>query len=237
MVDAYSPRVRRPAVHRRRPRRPLRPQGRPAARPADLPRPARCSPPCSARSEGVIIGRAVMGFGAAFVMPSTLSILTNVFPPDERTRAIAIWAGVSRRRRRHRPDRQRLPARALLVGLGVPRQRARHPRRADRRAHPAPQVERPRAGAGSTRSARCCRSPAWSRSCTPSSRRPATAGAAPRRLAWFAAAAVFIGGFVLVGAPQQAPDARPALVQGPALQRGVGRRSCSSSSPCSGCSS
>ena len=46
-------------------------------------------------SEGVIIGRAVMGFGAAFVMPSTLSVLANVFPRDERTRAIAIWAGVS----------------------------------------------------------------------------------------------------------------------------------------------
>src|SRR5215213_9658522 len=28
----------------------------------------------------VIAGRSVMGFGAAFVMPATLSILTNVFP-------------------------------------------------------------------------------------------------------------------------------------------------------------
>ena len=43
----------------------------------------------------VVAGRAVMGFGAAFVMPATLSILTNVFPPHERGRAIAIWAGVS----------------------------------------------------------------------------------------------------------------------------------------------
>lgn len=39
--------------------------------------------------------RAVMGLGAALVMPSTLSILVNVFPPHERTRAIAIWAGVT----------------------------------------------------------------------------------------------------------------------------------------------
>jgi MFS family permease len=39
--------------------------------------------------------RALMGVGAAFIMPSTLSILVNVFPPDERTRAIAIWAGVT----------------------------------------------------------------------------------------------------------------------------------------------
>ncbi len=43
----------------------------------------------------VIASRAVMGLGAAFVMPSTLSILTNVFPAGERPRAIAIWAGIS----------------------------------------------------------------------------------------------------------------------------------------------
>ena len=40
--------------------------------------------------------RGVQGFGAAFIMPATLSILTNVFPdPNERARAIALWAGVS----------------------------------------------------------------------------------------------------------------------------------------------
>lgn len=39
--------------------------------------------------------RALMGIGAAFVMPGTLSILANVFPPDERPKAIAIWAGLS----------------------------------------------------------------------------------------------------------------------------------------------
>ena len=43
----------------------------------------------------LITARAVMGFGAAFVMPSTLSILTNVFPAQERAKAIAVWAGVS----------------------------------------------------------------------------------------------------------------------------------------------
>jgi EmrB/QacA subfamily drug resistance transporter len=44
---------------------------------------------------GLILGRAVMGLGAAFVMPATLSILTTVFPPRERGRAIAVWAGIS----------------------------------------------------------------------------------------------------------------------------------------------
>jgi len=42
----------------------------------------------------IIAARATMGLGAAFIMPSTLSILVNVFPPHERTKAIAIWAGV-----------------------------------------------------------------------------------------------------------------------------------------------
>jgi EmrB/QacA subfamily drug resistance transporter len=46
-------------------------------------------------SQTVIIGRAVMGLAAAFVMPSTLSILTNVFPAHERPKAIAVWAGIS----------------------------------------------------------------------------------------------------------------------------------------------
>ena len=44
----------------------------------------------------LIATRAIQGFGAAFVMPATLSILANVFTAaGERARAIAIWAGVS----------------------------------------------------------------------------------------------------------------------------------------------
>jgi EmrB/QacA subfamily drug resistance transporter len=49
-----------------------------------------------AESSGVLIAaRAIMGVGAAFVMPSTLSILANVFPARERAKAIAVWAGIS----------------------------------------------------------------------------------------------------------------------------------------------
>jgi EmrB/QacA subfamily drug resistance transporter len=41
----------------------------------------------------LIATRALMGIGGALIMPSTLSILTNVFTvPSERARAIAIWA-------------------------------------------------------------------------------------------------------------------------------------------------
>ena len=41
----------------------------------------------------VIAFRATMGIGAALAMPATLSILTAIFPPDERNTAIAIWSG------------------------------------------------------------------------------------------------------------------------------------------------
>jgi EmrB/QacA subfamily drug resistance transporter len=44
----------------------------------------------------LIATRAIMGIGGAFIMPSTLSIITNVFTdPKERGKAIGVWAGVS----------------------------------------------------------------------------------------------------------------------------------------------
>jgi EmrB/QacA subfamily drug resistance transporter len=43
----------------------------------------------------LIAARAAMGIGGALIMPSTLSVIANVFPREERGRAIAIWAGVS----------------------------------------------------------------------------------------------------------------------------------------------
>ncbi len=39
--------------------------------------------------------RAVQGIGAAFMMPGTLSIITQAFPPEQRGTAIGTWAGVS----------------------------------------------------------------------------------------------------------------------------------------------
>ncbi|MBO0748149.1 MAG: MFS transporter, partial [Acidimicrobiaceae bacterium] len=43
----------------------------------------------------LIAFRAVMGLGAAFVMPGTLSILSAVFPPAERPTAIGAWSAVA----------------------------------------------------------------------------------------------------------------------------------------------
>lgn len=42
----------------------------------------------------LIAMRGLHGLGAAFVLPATLSIITDVFPREERAKAIGIWTGV-----------------------------------------------------------------------------------------------------------------------------------------------
>jgi EmrB/QacA subfamily drug resistance transporter len=46
-------------------------------------------------ADALIAARALMGVGGALIMPTTLSILTNVFPAGERGKAIGIWAAVA----------------------------------------------------------------------------------------------------------------------------------------------
>ena len=46
-------------------------------------------------ADGLIVVRALMGIGGALIMPATLSVLTNVFPREERAKAIGIWAGMA----------------------------------------------------------------------------------------------------------------------------------------------
>src|SRR6201997_2163788 len=49
-----------------------------------------------AANEGMLVTfRAIQGVGAAFMMPATLSIITQAFPPEQRGMAIGTWAGVS----------------------------------------------------------------------------------------------------------------------------------------------
>ena len=55
--------------------------------------------------------RAVQGVGAAFMMPATLSIITQAFPAEQRGTAIGTWAGVERGRARDRPCRRGIPHR------------------------------------------------------------------------------------------------------------------------------
>ncbi len=49
----------------------------------------------SGSANELIAARSLMGVGAAAIMPATLSILTNIFPAEERPKAIAAWAAVS----------------------------------------------------------------------------------------------------------------------------------------------
>ena len=46
-------------------------------------------------ANALILARALMGIGGALIMPSTLSIITNIFTGAERGRAIAAWAAVA----------------------------------------------------------------------------------------------------------------------------------------------
>ncbi len=46
-------------------------------------------------TEQLIASRALMGLGAALIMPSTLSVIIAVFPREERLKAIGIWTGVA----------------------------------------------------------------------------------------------------------------------------------------------
>ncbi|MER6287496.1 MFS transporter [Streptomyces sviceus] len=41
----------------------------------------------------LIAWRAVMGLGAAMIMPGTLSTITAAFPPDQRAKGVATWSG------------------------------------------------------------------------------------------------------------------------------------------------
>ena len=43
----------------------------------------------------LVVFRAIQGIGAALLLPGTLSIITVTFPPQERAKAIGLWAGMS----------------------------------------------------------------------------------------------------------------------------------------------
>lgn len=49
----------------------------------------------SQNGEMLIAARALQGLGAAFIMPMSLSIISDAFPPEERGKALGIWSAVS----------------------------------------------------------------------------------------------------------------------------------------------
>jgi EmrB/QacA subfamily drug resistance transporter len=50
---------------------------------------------CSADPNWLIAMRALLGIGAALVMPATLSTVTSTFPEAQRAKAVGTWAGVA----------------------------------------------------------------------------------------------------------------------------------------------
>jgi EmrB/QacA subfamily drug resistance transporter len=46
-------------------------------------------------STQLIVVRALMGVGGALIMPATLSIISNVFPREERAKAIGVWSAMA----------------------------------------------------------------------------------------------------------------------------------------------
>ncbi len=49
----------------------------------------------SRNMEMLIFARTVQGLGAALIMPLTLSIIADAFPPEERSRALGLWGAIS----------------------------------------------------------------------------------------------------------------------------------------------
>ena len=147
-------------------------------------------------AEQVIVGRAVMGIGAALVMPATLSIITTIFPPEERSRAIAVWAGFAGAGGAIGPDRLGRAARAVLVGLGGARQPAAG--RGDVRRHLdlRPGVARRDEDAARSRRRGAVARRAWARSCSRSSKAARTAGATTQVAAASVIALVTLAAFV-----------------------------------------
>ena len=170
----------------------------------------------------LIGSRAVMGAAGALIMPSTLSIIINIFPAVRATEGDRDLGEHHRRGRRARAGRERLPPRSLLVRVGVPRSTCRS---SSWRSSPGSSSCRSRAiprKRASTRSVHSFRSSASSRSCTASSKRPTRAGRARRRLTAFAIAVVVLALFVAWELHVDEPMLDMHFFRNPAFSTGTG---------------
>jgi hypothetical protein len=84
-----------------------------------------------------------MGIGSALIMPATLSIITNVFPPSERPKAIGMWAATAGVAGVLGPLAGGFLLEHFYLGLGLPRERPDRRLRARRRGVPHPRLQGP----------------------------------------------------------------------------------------------
>lgn len=95
-----------------------------------------------------------MGVGSALIMPADLAILMWTFTGPARSTAVAVSSTSMRRRHGRGPGSRRRAARPLLVGFGLPGQRAGGRPRADRCRPAGPGLPQPcRTTAGPGRNA------------------------------------------------------------------------------------
>ena len=93
----------------------------------------------------LIASRALMGVGAAAIMPVTLSVVTNNLPGPGAPEGDRALVGGRRAGRRARPDQRRLADRDQRLARDLPAQPARRPGLCDRRRDPRARVARPQA--------------------------------------------------------------------------------------------
>ena len=170
----------------------------------------------------LIAFRALTGLGGALIMPGTLSTITSVFPPEERARAVGIWAGFAGAGGTLGMLAVGLDARHVLVAVDLLRDRRGLRASPSRSSSPSCRPAGPTSTSASTRSAPCCRPSASAPLVLGIIEGPIRGWTEPLTVGALVAGAVLAVGVRALGAADRAPAARPAAVPLPRLRRRLG---------------